>query len=153
MVNRSSPLRISIWRNFVPKRPILSQNSQDSHPYVLDQDLVDLQEEIYTWRTEEALFDGIADNDVRESLREKLFGSLDASRPPSERGIDVLKEFIATAEAAIEDEKVEWTISQSASDEVDDSANKVKGLLAITLHFKWLADCFSDRPGISVSVR
>lgn len=137
----------------MPKRPILSQNSQNSHPHVLDQDSVDLQEEIYTWETEEDPFDGIEDDNVREILREKLFGSLGASLPPSKRGIDVLKEFIRNAEAAIEDEKAEWTISQSASDDVDELANQVKGLLAILLHFKWLADCFEDRPGISVSVR
>ncbi len=153
MTNESSPLRLSIWRNFVPKRPILNQDSHSQNPQIWASGSVNLQEEIYAWYTQESPFDGIVDDVTRENLREKLFGKLDASLPPSERGIAVLKEFIEVAETALTDEKAEWTISQNASDDDEKFTDKVNGLLAVTQHLKWLVDCFSDRPGISVSVR
>ena len=151
MVGASSPLRLSIWRNFTPKRPILTQGTQSDGPQVLDPD--NLQEEIYTWQTAETPFDGIADETVRQELRSKLLERLNASLLPSERGIGVLNEFIQNAENAIASGRAEWTISQSESDNDEETADQVNGLLALTLHLKWLSDCFADRPGISVSVR
>ena len=151
MAEMSNPLRLSIWRSFSPKRPILTQGSDDQAPQVLDSD--NLQEEIYTWQTAEAPFDGIADEDVRKELRERLIDRLNASLPPSERGISVIKEFIESAETALASGKSEWTMSQSAPDDDDEVADQVNGLLGVTLHLKWLFNCFADRPGISVSVR
>ncbi len=151
MAEMSIPLRLSIWRNFAPERQILTQDPQNSKPQVLDSD--NLQEEIYTWQTAEALFDGIKDEAVRQDLRRKLIDSLDISLPPSERRIGVLNEFIKSAEAAHESGNSEWTNSQSSLDDDEETADKINSLLAVTLHLKWLSDCFADRPGISVSIR
>ena len=151
MAEMSNPLRLSIWRNFTPKRPILTQGPQNQGPKVLNSD--NLQEEIYTWQTAEAPFDGIADEDVRQELRGKLIDRLDASLPPSERGIGVLNEFIESAETALADGETEWTISQSTLNDDEEISDQINGLLAVTLHLKWLSDCFADRPGISISIR
>ena len=93
------------------------------------------------------------DEDVRQGLREKLIDRLNVSLPPSERGIGVLNEFIKSAETAHASGKTEWTTSQSSLDDDEETADKINSLLAVTLHLKWLSDCFADRPGISVSVR
>ena len=151
MAEMSIPLRLSIWRNFAPKRSILTQGPQNPGPQVLDSD--NLQEEIYTWQTAEALFDGITDEDVRQDLRGKLIDRLNVSLPPSERRIGVLNEFIKSAETAHASGKSEWTTSQSSLNDDEETADKINSLLAVTLHLKWLSDCFADRPGISVSVR
>ena len=116
-------------------------------------DLDNLQEEVYTWETSESPFDGIADESVRLRLHDYLMGRLNSSRPPSERGINVLDGFIAIAEEAIASGGAEWTASQSQTDDDEDTADRVNSLLALTLHLKWLSGCFADRPGISVSVR
>lgn len=151
MADITSPLRLSIWRSFTPRRPILTQGQENSGPQILDSD--NLQEEIYTWQAAEGPFDGIADSSVREQLTEKLVDKLNASLPPSKRGISVLNEFIESAEAAIAEGQAEWVFPQSDLDEDEEHTAQVNGLLAVTLHLKWLSDCFADRPGISVSVR
>ena len=113
-----------------------------------------LQEEVYSWHLSEDLFDGIADSDIRDQLHEYLFERLDAARPPSERGLNVLDKFITTAEEIINSGRTEWTASQSRFDDDDNNdADQVNVLLSLTLHLKWLLGCFANRPGISVSVR
>ncbi len=147
----TSPLRLSIWRSFTPKRPILTQDWQTDKAQVVD--LNNLQEEVYSWQTLEVPFDGIADETKRQKLRGMLIDALNTNRPPSERGVSVLSEFVSNAEAAISEGHVEWTIGQSTEEEGDDKADQVNALLAVTLHLRWLVECFSGRPGISVSVR
>ena len=151
MIEASAPLRISVWRGFKPKRTLVARDTENNGHKVMDLD--NLQEEIYTWQTSESPFDGIADESVRLRLRDHLMDRLNASRPPSERGINVLNEFIVAAEEAIASGGAEWTASQSQTDDDEDTADQVKSLLALTLHLKWLSGCFADRPGISVSVR
>jgi len=150
-MSRPLPLQLSIWRNYTPKRPILTQAAQNSRLQILDSD--NLQEEVYTWQTAEAIFDGIADTGIRQELRKKLIDRLDASLPPSERGIGVLNEFIESTETALANGKAEWTISQSASDSDEEITDQINGLLSVMLHLKWLSNCFADQPGVSVSVR
>ena len=152
MTETSSPLRISIWKSFIPRRTVIALDKQNNSLQVVDGD--NLQEEVYSWYTLESPFDGIADGEVRRKLREKLVERLNTSRPPSERSIDVLKEFIFDAEEAIiESDKVEWTSSQSGIGDDEDYADRINSLLAIILHLKWLTECYADCPNISVSVR
>lgn len=143
----STPLKVSIWKSHMPKRLLVAWDSQSNV------DLDNLQEEIYSWQTPEDLFNGVTEQSIRKNLRGKLMNQLDASLPPSKRGIEVLNDFILEAEKAIEAEQVEWVISQSRSDGDEDAADKINSLLAVTIHLKWLSKCFASCPGISVSVR
>ena len=147
----SSPFKISIWKSFTPRGTLVAQGPEEEDRQLIYPD--NLQEEVYSWATSEDPLDGISDDSLRQRLRDHLFDRLRASRPPSERGIDVLREFVTIAETAIASGKTEWTISQSRSDDGEDIADQVNSLLALTLHLKWLVGCFADRPGISVSVR
>ena len=153
MASETSPrLKVSIWRNLIPKRALIARDSESKGYEVMDSDS-NLQEEVYSWHLSEDPFDGIDDPDIRLQLREHLFGRLDAARPPSERGLNVLDKFITTAEEVIGSGGAEWTAGQSRSDDDENDAGQVNVLLALTLHLKWLSGCFANRPGISVSIR
>ena len=151
MTQESALLRISIWRDFTPKRMLIAQDLQNNGRQVMDSD--NLQEEVYSWQASESPFDCIADESIRRQLHDNLSVWLNASLPPSERGIGVLDKFIAEAERAIASGQTEWMASQSRVDTDDNDADKINSLLAFTLHLKWLSGCFANRPGISVSVR
>ena len=116
-----------------------------------------LQEEVYSWRLREDAFAGITDDATRMELRDLLVGKLTDSKPPGERRLTVLKDFVKAAEAAIDSGVSASSPSGSQSDEdLDDgdrSQIELNPLLALTMHLKWLIACFGNRPGISVSVR
>ena len=153
MMEASKVLRLSIWKSFKPKRPILRQDIENNKFEFLDsEDSDNLQEEIYTWQTAELLFDGIENETNRQKFKEKI-KNLEVSLPPSERGISILNELIQSAESIIDDEKLQWIASQSELNDNESGEERVNGLLAITLHLKWLSECFADCPGISVSIR
>ncbi len=71
--------------------------------------------------------------------------------------MEVLKDFVIAAEAAIESGAAAYAPSDSGSDEDSDdngiSRININPLLALTMHLSWLLSCFGNRPGISVSVR
>ena len=150
MVETSVKFRISVWRDFNPKRTVVGHSLNNQERGLMFPD--NLQEEVYSWQTSEDPFGGVADVTVRDQLRSHLFDHLEPSRPPSERKLTVLAEFITSAEKALSAGYTEWTTSQASATE-DELADKVDSLLALTLHLKWLSSCFADRPGISVSVR
>lgn len=151
MVETSVKLRISVWRDFNPKRTVVGQDSSNQGQGLMIPD--NLQEEVYSWQTLEDPFGGVADVTVRNQLRSHLFDRLAPSQPPAERRLTVLDEFITSAEKALAAGHAEWTTSQASATEDDELADKVDSLLALTLHLRWLSRCFADRPGISVSVR
>lgn len=150
MRETSSPLRISIWKRFIHNRSLIDSGETDMRQML---DLDNLQEEVYSWQTPENPFDGIADESTRAELRKMLIDDLNVSKPPSQRGVQILSEFVSASRAAIMAEKVEWTVSQGMSENEEDFEGHLNTLLSFTLHLNWLVECFSDRPGISVSVR
>jgi len=150
MAENNPELVLSICKRFIPNRKLLGSD-ENGLPIALDPD--NLQEEVYSWKILEPPFDCISDDDVRRKLQEILVHRLCTPHPPGTRSIEALREFVSVAETAMDDGRAEWisTHSSSADDEVE--ADKVNPLLALTLHLKWLLDCFADRPGISVAVR
>ena len=154
---RSDPgakLTLSIWRDFVPARPLALPD--DEGRQLLDSES-GLQEEVYSWRLREDVFAVISDDATRMGLRERLVGRLNDSKPPAERRLAVLEDFVQAAEAAIDSGAAACALGESGSDEDpgDDERSQVEinPLLALTMHLRWLLACFGHRPGISVSVR
>lgn len=150
-VDTSVRLRLSIWRDFVPRRPLLPKEA-DGVRQMLTSDS-NLQEEVYSWQLREDPFAGVTDEDVRRRLRERLLQRLEASRPPSERRLAMLSEFVTEAQEAIASGAAGFAPSQDPSSDDEDAPGEIHALLALTLHVKWLSRCFANRPGISVSVR
>ena len=155
MQSDSSPkLTLSIWRDFVPPR-LLALTGEEGRQ-LLDSES-GLQEEVYSWRPREDVFAGISDDATRMDLHDRLVGRLDVSKPPGERRMAVLEDFVRAAEAAIDSGAATCAPSESGSDEDfdDDERSRIdiNPLLALTMHLRWLLDCFENRPGISVSVR
>lgn len=150
----SPRLTLSIWKDFVPPR-VLALPGQEDRPF-LDSES-ELQELIYSWRPREDVFAGISDDTIRLNLRRRLVEELDVSKPPCERRMEVLKDFVAAAEAAVASGAAACapSVSESDEDSGDDKQSRIdiNPLLALTTHLKWLLSCFEDRPGISVSVR
>ena len=143
---------LTIWRNFVPSRP-LAINTQEDGRQLFDSDS-GLQEQVYCWPLREDAFAGVFDNKCRKDLHDQLVNRLADSIPPSERSLDVLREFIATSEKVIDEGKVncvqsESRIEENAVDEEHDQV-EVNSLLALTIHLKWVVSCFGGHPGISV---
>ena len=145
-------LTLSIWRDFMPTRPLVLPD--DEGWQLLDSES-GLQEEVYSWQLREDAFAGISDDAAGTDLRDRLLGRLAASKPPAERRLFVLEEFVKAAEACIASGSATFAPCGSRSD--DDSADKIQielnPLLALTTHLKWILACFRNRPGISVSVR
>ena len=106
-----------------------------------------MQAEVYSWPLQQDALAGISKDDVRNRLREFL-DRLDVSRPPAERSLAVLGEFVAAAEEAIEAGNAASVPWESGHTTVD-----LDPLLTLVLHLKWLIRCFKDRPGTSVSIR
>lgn len=136
---------LSIWRDYTPPHPVAL------HGYEADFQVVtskhSLQAEVYSWPLQQDHFAGIAEEQTRNRLR-ALLEKLDVSRPPVERPLAALNDFVTAAEKAIEENKaisVQWNSG--------DMTVMINPLLALVLHLKWLVRCFKDRPGISVSIR
>lgn len=149
-VDNLAKLKFSIWKDYAPPR-ILMLHQDTSRVPIGGED--NLQQEIYSWQMREDPFGGIADDHIRENLRELLVSRFDPSLPPAERQFSFLKDFLAEAEKAIKGEHAEWTVSQDSSVEDEEFPSQINPLLALKLQLDWLFQCFSNHPGISVSVR
>ena len=117
----------------------------------------DCRSKFYSWPLREDAFAGISDYETRTDLHDRLVNRLADSNPPSERRLEVLKDFIEASEQAIDAGGVSCVQSESRfkdnSDNEERDRVEVNSLLALTIHLKWVVACFGDRPGISVSVR
>ncbi|MCY3839720.1 MAG: hypothetical protein OXH09_13885 [Gammaproteobacteria bacterium] len=146
----SVSLTLSIWRDFVPSRTLALR--LDVHPQLLDAES-GLLEEVYTWRLREDAFAGIADDQTRLDLHDRLVRALDVAKPPDERRLGVLADFVSAAEAAVTAQSVSWTPIHGLSSDDQSTPIEFNALLALTVHLKWLLACFGNRPGMSVSIR
>ncbi|MCY4461806.1 MAG: hypothetical protein OXC26_15630 [Albidovulum sp.] len=153
MNSDSPPFKLSLWKDYVPQRTLIATQVEENGaaPKVISQE--NLQEEIYSWHTLEDPFGGVIDPELRQKLHHALVERLNPSLPPSQRRIDVLKEFALLAEKAIVDHRVKWIWGHGASQHNDSIIEPLNSLLALKLHVDWLLTCFTARPGISVSVR
>ena len=144
-------LKLSIWRDFVPGRRLDSWDDKtDTHRIVGSE--FNLREEVYSWHLWEDFRDGIVDDEARRRLEEQL-RRLDLSRPPSERQLGVLEDFIAEARKTIGSDMAGLSPIQNPPIGDEDVPDAINALLALTLHLEWLSRCFADRPGISVSIQ
>ena len=136
---------LSIWRDYEPPHSLALDDEQAGFRVVAPEHR--LQAEVYSWSLWQDYRAGISKDEVRNRLQEKL-DKLDVSRPPAERPLAVLGDFVAAAEKAIEDGEaisVPWSSG--------DTTAGINPLLALALHLKWVIRCFKERPGISVSIR
>ena len=141
----SVQFHLSIWRNYAPPYRVSLRGEQTGFQVVTSGH--HLQAEVYSWPLPLDHFSGISKEEIRNRLQERL-DELEVSRPPADRSLDVLGDFVAEAEKAIEDGEavsVPWSSGETTVE--------INPLLALVLHLKWLIRCFKDRPGISVSVR
>lgn len=138
-------LHLSIWRDYAPSHPLALRGEQTGFQLVTSEHR--MQAEVYSWPLQQDALAGISKDDVRNRLREFL-DRLDVSRPPAERSLAVLGEFVAAAEEAIEAGNAASVPWESGHTTVD-----LDPLLTLVLHLKWLIRCFKDRPGTSVSIR
>lgn len=137
-------LRLSIWRDYSPPHDVALHGEQMGFKVVPSGHL---QAEVYSWPLQQDYLAGISNAGVRDRLRE-LLDKLEGSRPPANRSIAVLRDFVAAAEKAVEDREaisVPW--------DSEGTSVAINPLLSLVLHLKWIIRCFQDRPGISVSIR
>jgi hypothetical protein len=145
-------LRISVWRDFVPIKSLTVRRDGETDHHLLASD-AHLQQEVFSWQTREDAFAGVIDEETRIRLHEKLLERFDPSRPPADRRVNALRDFIDEANNVIEAGRSEWTISQDPPVDDEDAPFTQNSLLALKLHLEWLMDVFYERPGVSVSVR
>ena len=111
-----------------------------------------LQKEVFSWRMVEDAFGGVTDVDARADLEAKLLQAFSIDAPPEQRGVLALRTFIDRASTVLEAGSVEWSGSQSASDELGGEV-RLNPLLALVAHLSWVADVFDEQPSVSVTVR
>ncbi len=141
---------LSIWRDFAPSRALVLSDEKGGH-WMLDLES-NLQQEVYSWQLREDPFAGVEDEGVRRNLRDRL-ERLDVSKPPQERRLAVLADFVLAAERAMDSQHVVWSESLSQPPGHEELPNEINALVAFVLHLKWLLGCFANRPSISVSIR
>ena len=142
-LTRTVVFHLSIWRDYVPPHPVALGGEQMDFQVVTSGHR--LQAEVYSWPLQQDYLAGISSDEVRHRLRE-LLDELDVSRPPADRSLAVLRDFVAAAEKAVED-------GEAVSVDSGDTSAAINPLLSLVLHLKWIIRCFLDRPGISVSIR
>ena len=143
-------LTLSIWRAFAPPRTLVLFDEAREHR-TLDPES-NLQQEVYSWKLREDPLAGIEDERIRLDLRERLH-RLNVSKPPRERGLAVLDDFVTAAERALDSQQVEWSPSRSQVRDQDELPAEINALTAFVLHLKWLLACFANCPNVSVSIR
>jgi hypothetical protein len=148
----SIKLKLSVWRDFNPSRTLIQWRSESADIQLLSAN-ADLQQEVYSWKMTEDPFGGIPDEATRASLHELLIIQFSSSKAPDERRVSLLTPFIEKARQVIAADDSEWTVSQDAPIEDEDSPYMMNPLLALTLHLDWVRSSFSGQPGVSVSVR
>lgn len=136
---------LSIWRDYVPPHPVALGGEQMDFQVVNSDHR--LQAEVYSWPLQQDYLAGISNDEVRRRLRE-LLDDLEVSRPPADRSLAVLRNFVAAAEKAVEDSE-----AISVPGDSGDTSIPINPLLSLLLHLKWIIRCFRDHPGISVSIR
>ena len=152
MADSVAKLKLSIWRDYTPSATLVLHRGPDAPRHLPSADS-ELQQEIYCWHTKEDPFAGVSDEEIRARLRLLLVDAFDPSLPPSQRRFGALHSFLEEASRAVLDNKSEWAISQDPPADDEECPYRVNPLLALKLHLDWLSGCFSDQPGISVSVR
>jgi hypothetical protein len=148
----SIKLKVSVWRDFVPSRAMLLRVAGEHDHRLLSGD-AELQQEIFSWQMREDHLAGVIDEASRLKLRDLLVDRFDPSRPPSERRFDALREFLDEAAGVLEAGGTEWTGSQDAPSEDEDTPYRLNPLLALRAHLDWLYVVFAGQPGVSVSIR
>lgn len=134
---------LSIWRDYAPPYDVALHTEEED---ILVMNLENrLQAKVYSWPLRQDHLAGVSKEETRNRLQE-LLGKLDISHPPTKRPLGALLEFVGEAERAIADNEVHPLPSGVGHTEGNP-------LLALVQHLKWLARCFEDRPGISVSIR
>ena len=145
MAETSIQFHLSIWRDYAPSHPVALHDEDAGFQVVTSEH--HLQAEVYSWPLRQDPFAGISKKEIRDDLQ-ALLAKLDVSRPPADRSLAVLGDFVAAGEKAIKDGEVISVPWGSG-----DTTVGVNSLLALVLLLKWLIQCFKDRPGISVSIR
>lgn len=136
-VESSVKLKVSIWRDFVPNRSMLLRLAGEQDHRLLGGDS-DLQLEVFSWQMREDHLSGIIDDTARLRLRDLLVDRFDPSRPPSERRFEALREFLDHAAKVLDEGGTEWTGSQDASVDDEDTPYRLNPLLALRSHLEWL---------------
>ena len=143
---------LSIWRDLAPKGPLAMQDEATGWRIVADDSR--LQQEVYRWPLPPDPFGGVVDDNVRDDLRTALLDRLDVSLPPTQRGIDILREFVVKAERAINDGHSRPLPSDSALASLATHApSEPDPLLALAMQIRWIVRCFGDRPNVSATIR
>ena len=154
-MNETNKLKISVWAAYDGDAPFImaAPGGEGADPIVreLPRFASGLHREVYSWQTTEDVLGGVVDPEHREALSEALFIALHPVKAPSERGVDVLAEFVARARAALAEDRTEWSASDSSSD--DDGVRRLNPLLALVTHLEWLVAVHDGQPNISITAR
>ena len=142
---RTDFFQLSIWKDYKPPHRVALGGEQMDFQVVASGHR--LQAEVYSWPLQQDYLAGILNDEVRHRLRE-LLDKLEVSRPPADRSLAVLRDFVAVAEKAVEDGE-----AISVPGDSGDTSVPINPLLSLVLHLKWIIQCFQDHPGISVSKR
>ena len=142
---RTDFFQLSIWKDYVPPHRVALGGEQMDFQVVASGHR--LQAEVYSWPLQQDYLAGILNDEVRHHLR-GLLDELEVSRPPADRSLAVLRDFVAVAEKAVEDGE-----AISVPGDSGDTSVPINPLLSLVLHLKWIIQCFQDHPGISVSKR
>ena len=158
-----STFKLSVWTPFVPQTALRTSPAvatPDSTPPAptdwkeWTEDSSDLLQEVFSWRMLEDAFGGILDPIARARLTALLSEPLAPDRPPRDRSVAPLREFIDAANRLLESGGVDWSDSQNQlSEDDEEEALRLNALLAFVNHLSWLIAVFDDQPNVSVSIR
>jgi hypothetical protein len=153
MATDSPPkMRVSLWRDFRPERTLAYKagGAPDAKFFQRDDQL---QEEVFALHVGEGVLNGVADDDLRATIKACLTEDFAPALPPSMRACRKLERFFQAAKKAIESGKAEWSDSEDLAFDDEPDPYRVNMLLAFYNQMLWLYEMFKDEPGVSISVR
>lgn len=152
MPNESGKLKLTLWRDYEPHRPLLLQRSDEVSGHLITQDS-SIQQEVLTWTMTEDPFASVIDEGDRANLHSHLFETFEASVNPSKRRISALCKFVDAVDIIVANGTLAWASREIAPDGDDTIPFRCNALLALKAYLQWLYACFIDQPGISITIR
>ncbi|NTI27129.1 hypothetical protein [Rhizobium rhizogenes] len=144
--------RVTVWQPYFAGC-MLAVPRESATEYDLLSGDFELQREVFTWPLQEDVWAGIANDELRTTLHRGFTENFQATRPPSERGMDMLEKFVADVRDAIKSGSSEWSTAESGTAELSRTSLMINALSAFHNQLNWMLDMFRDLPGASVSVR
>jgi hypothetical protein len=142
--------RLTVWRPYQPTNEIAFDDGVAIKYIGIDDD-GEVQQNIFMWQIKEDVWGGIKDDELRTTLKDRMFSDFSPFKSPIERGMSKFGEFLKDLENTTKTPNSIWSLSSQET--ADDIPMPVNLILALYHQFRWIHQVFKNIPDASVTVR